>query len=399
MNQTREKARVLAVTSYLPFPLDRGDPVRVDMYLRGLNEVVDLTVLATEREDTTDQHKLQLEQRLPGAAVHTFRPASVGRGRRFAAIRWISALLRLTPSWIANRSSREIAEYLALHASSYDYCFLIGEAAGQYASACNGSRVHWDKSNVLAASTRGDVSESRPWSVRRARLRVISFISSRFERRVLSQVDQVSVTSAPEADRLKKFFGRPADYVHASAVEPVQATHKTCPDSKVILWMGSFQYHSNINGLRRFTETGLPILRSHGYTLRLVGSGASPEYADVMASTAGVDFQGFVSDLSHAVKDVKLAVIPLWSGAGVKIKTLTLMGLGVPIVGTATAFEGINSSASLALTDSPAEMAQLCVDASASQLEAAQKLGFRELEETFSEREFFHRVRSQISRA
>jgi hypothetical protein len=398
MNQKDKTAvRVVAVTSYLPFPLDRGDPVRVDMYLRALNEIADLTVLATEREDTTEEHRAELARRLPGAVVHTFRPASTAPARRFAASRWVLALIRLTPSWVANRSSPEIPEFLALQGNSYDYCFLLGEAAGQYALGAPNTRLHWDKSNVLAASTRGDVSESRRWSLARMRLRVISLVSSHFERRVLSKVDQVSVTSVSEANRLQEFLDRPADYIHASAVEPIPPSSETWPASKVILWMGSFQYHSNTNGLMRFIETGLPILRSHGYTLRLVGSGASPDYANMLEAVPGVDFRGFVPDLSDAIKGVKAAVVPLWTGAGVKIKTLTLMGLGVPIVGTKTAFEGIDDSASLALTESPEEMAQICVDANASQLKMAQTLGFRELEETFSEKRFFSRVSSQTS--
>jgi hypothetical protein len=394
--QNKTVPRVLAVTSYLPFPMDRGDPVRVDMYLRALNELADLTVLATEREDTTDNDKDQFARRLPGAVVRTFRPASTAPERRYAATRWVTALLRLTPSWVANRASREIAQHLAIHGSSYDYCFLIGEAAGQYATTQLGVRVHWDKSNVLAASTRGDVNESPRWSLARMRLHAISLVSSRFERKVLSNVDQVSVTSALEADRLREFLGRPADYVHASAVAPVSATYETCPASKVILWMGSFQYHSNTNGLNRFIEAGLPVLRAHGYSLRLVGSGASPEYAAELASIPGIEFRGFVPDLNEAVEGVKAAVIPLWSGAGVKIKTLTLMGLGVPIAGTTTAFEGIRTSAALVLTESPEEMAQFCVDADAPQLRTAKQLGLQELEETFSEQGFFRRVRSQI---
>jgi hypothetical protein len=389
--------RVLAVTSYLPFPLDRGDPIRVDMYLRALNEMADLTVLATEREDTTDNHKSELARRLPGASVLTFRPASIAPERRYAVLRWISSLIHLTPSWIANRYSRQISEYLNAHGQSFDYCFLIGEAAGQYASPRIVGRVHWDKSNVLTASTRGDIQEVARGSLARMRLHVISLVSSCFERRVLSNVDQVSVTSAFEADRLRELLSRPADFVHSSAVAPVSPAYEVCPGAKVILWMGSFQYHSNTNGLKRFIEGGLPILRSNGYTLRLVGSGASEEYAAELAAIPGIDFRGFVPDLLDAVEGVKVAVVPLWSGAGVKIKTLTLMGLGVPIAGTKTAFEGIRESAALVLNEDPEALAQACVDANASDLVAAQANGFRELESTFSEREFFHRVRAQIS--
>jgi hypothetical protein len=40
----RDARRILAVSSFFPLPADRGDPVRVGMYLRSLNAVADLTV-------------------------------------------------------------------------------------------------------------------------------------------------------------------------------------------------------------------------------------------------------------------------------------------------------------------------------------------------------------------
>ena len=112
------RSRVVAVTSYLPSPLDRGDPVRVDMYLRALNDLSDLTVLATEREDSTERDIEDLARRLPGAVIHTFRPSSARAARQLAVARWIHALISRTPSWIANRSSPEINNFLKVNGSS-----------------------------------------------------------------------------------------------------------------------------------------------------------------------------------------------------------------------------------------------------------------------------------------
>lgn len=393
------KPRVLAVCSYFPWPLDRGDPVRVEMYLRALNQVTDLTVLVTERADTTDNDKKRLASRLPGSAIHTYVPSGTRKIRRFAANRWVLSLVQTTPSWIGNRRSPGIDDFIRKHEAEFDLCFLIGEAAGQYAPRQTTCTLHWDKSNVLSASTTGDMREAPRWSLARLRLWLISLVSYRFERRVLSRVNRVSVTSEAEAKRLHRLQHRRADYVHPSTVEPVQPGAEVDSNSRAVLWMGSFQYHSNVNGLLRFIKEGLPVLTTGGYTLRVVGSGASPEQSSLLKSTPGIDFRGFVPDLSDAVKDVKMAVIPLWSGAGVKIKTLTLLGLGVPTVGTETAFEGIHREAAVALTESASEMAQFCVDTDAAQLARARSKGFEELAGDFSEKEFFKRVETQIETA
>lgn len=391
------RPKVLAVSSYFPWPLDRGDPVRVEMYLRALNQVADLTVLATDREGTADGERESLAKRIPDSSIRAFTPSGTSGIRRFPATRWILSVLQATPSWIGNRRSIEIARFIKKHEAEFDYCFLIGEAAGQYAPRNRSSTFHWDKSNVLTASTKGDMAEVPLWSLARARLWLISVVSQHFERRVLSRVDRVSVTSVAEAERLLTLQHRDADYVHPSTVEPIPPATGVNAGSKSILWMGSFQYHSNLNGLLRFVKEGLPVLTSNGFTLRVVGSGASPEQASLLQSIPGIDYRGFVPNLADALKDVKVAVIPLWSGAGVKIKTLTLLGLGVPVVGTETAFEGIRSEAAVALTESAYEMATVCVQADALQLRIAQTEGFKELAGDFSEREFFRRVESQLT--
>lgn len=391
------RPRILAVCSYFPWPLDRGDPVRVEMYLRALNQISELTVLVTERADTTDADKKSLANRLPGSEIRTYLPSGVRKIRRFAAIRWILSLLQTTPSWIGNRRSTGIDDFIRKHEAEFDHCFLIGEAAGQYAPRKTVSTLHWDKSNVLSASTTGDMYEVPLWSLARLRLWLISRVSYRFEKRVLSRVDRVSVTSEAEAERLHRLQHRSADFVHPSTVEPVPPSAEVNVKSRAVLWMGSFQYHSNVNGLLRFIREGLPVLTSAGYTLRVVGSGASAEQSTFLKSTPGIDYRGFVPDLSDAVRDVRTAVIPLWSGAGVKIKTLTLLGLGVPTVGTETAFEGIHSEAAVALTESASDMAQVCVQTDAIQLARARSRGFEELAGDFSEKEFFKRVKTQIA--
>jgi glycosyltransferase involved in cell wall biosynthesis len=51
---------------------------------------------------------------------------------------------------------------------------------------------------------------------------------------------------------------------------------------------------------------------------------------------------GFVDDLSAVIAQCRLAIIPIVSGSGVKIKSLTLLSSGLPVVTTSEGISGIN---------------------------------------------------------
>jgi glycosyltransferase involved in cell wall biosynthesis len=74
-------------------------------------------------------------------------------------------------------------------------------------------------------------------------------------------------------------------------------------------------------------------------TLGLVGSSA-PESVTSLA-VEGVTVHGWVDDLTQVYARARLAVAPLRYGAGVKGKVGEALEHGVPVVGTAVAFEGM----------------------------------------------------------
>lgn len=381
------RPKVLAITSFFPWPLDRGDPIRVGMFLRGLNAAADLTVLAVARETTTEADERELARRLPGAKLSTHPLPPRGPGRAGAARRWLRALRRQVPSWVLLRASPQLREELCRLTAGGEYsaAFLLGEAAGIYSGDIAGTQVHWDKSNVISASTQLDIDEA-PALVHKLRAVIVAWLSRRFERTVLSAVHSVSVTSPEEVQRLLDWTGAHADVVIPSAIELRRSTERGAynPHASSVLWLGSFQYRSNTSGLQRFIDQGLPILSAAGLTLRVVGSGATRDQVQWLRGTDGIEYLGFVEDLSSAARGCIAGIVPLWSGAGVKLKTLTLLDLGLPIVSTSQGMEGIPYAAALHVSEDSLELARFLVDSSAQERVDARARGLAELDGRFS---------------
>ncbi|WP_188078797.1 glycosyltransferase family 4 protein [Rhodococcus sp. ANT_H53B] len=138
----------------------------------------------------------------------------------------------------------------------------------------------------------------------------------------------------------------------------------------MVAWLGSLSYPANLHGLTEFLEQGWAPMGDAGYRMRVIGQGLSLANQSVMVNRfPGIEFTGFVENLGDALADVHVAVAPLWSGAGVKMKTLTLMGFGIPVYGTSVAFEGIDVADLGVVFDDPIELSQKVLNSSDKSLE------------------------------
>ncbi len=226
------------VVTFFPLPQDRGDPVRVLMMLRALVRVRPYTLLVVRRSETTDAQVEELRALLPGVTVRDFAATPYRLNRLGPLGRYQESLLDGMPPWVRTRYSQELHDALRARTGAG---LAIGEAAGAYIRDVP-LRWHWDKANVLGASSRQDVDEAHGVA-HRLRAQYLARISARFEEQALANCATVSVTSAEEAARLARAYGRTADFTLPSCV-PLPEGHTPRPLDRRLVWLGSFSYRS-----------------------------------------------------------------------------------------------------------------------------------------------------------
>jgi hypothetical protein len=361
------------------------------MYLRSLNTVADLTVYVVRRSSTSPTLMQELQDQLPGASITTFPLPDLRTSHGAKLRRWLRSIATKTPVWVLNRYSPQLDAALSASARDFDVVVFLGEAAGIYSVHCKSASKHLDKANVLSRSSTQEAAHATS-TERKLRLTVVAWLSRRYERRVLQSVHSVAVTSSEEARRLEADYGRTADAILPSAIDVTGYPSQFNPRGRDVVWLGSLEYRSNVAGLERFLAEGVPILRAAGLTLAVVGSGSNPRIATLCRETPGVEYRGFVADLTSLVPSARAAVVPLWSGAGVKLKTLTLMNLGLPIAATTVAMEGIDHAAALVMSNDCQALAERIVAASVRELAAARGRGLASVYEDFSSYTFARRI-------
>ena len=113
-----------------------------------------------------------------------------------------------------------------------------------------------------------------------------------------------------------------------------------------ILFCGSLWSIPNAEGLHWFCMKVWPLVVEKNSFLKLlvVGSGKLPEKYSDISTLKNVQFTGAVEDVQPWYNKAALAVVPLLTGSGTRLKVLEAMGLGVPVISTSIGAEGIQYS-------------------------------------------------------
>jgi len=148
-------------------------------------------------------------------------------------------------------------------------------------------------------------------------------------------------------------------FEHAGAVD-LRARYGIASDHAVLAFHGIYSYPPNLDAVRELSTVLLPQLAAAGHPARVVAIG--PDAPD--ESLAGVTFTGAVADLAGHLKGADLAVIPLRSGGGTRMKILDDFAAGVAVISTAKGMEGIavTPGRELIVADDPDAMARAVIE-------------------------------------
>lgn len=384
------RPRALAVVTFFPWPLNHGDALRRLMFLEALAATTDLTVVALERPDTTSEDVAGLRERLPGVEIEVLQLWQDRMDRPVARLRrLVRGVLSGRPPLLYQQWSPELVPRVAeiTAATDFQLAVLIGGPAAVCVGSVRADRVVLDTSNVMTAS---ELDAMRTLSSPKAKVRaaVMLPMNYAYERTTYPRVDRIVVTSDEEARRLRRFFGDRPTFTLKSANYPLSRAAGVDPGSRTLLWLSTFNYPPNWDGLLRFLNAAGRGLADGGWTVRVAGAGASDAQVERLRSFSFVDYQGYAESLTDACRGVAAAVVPVWAGAGVKLKTLTFMGLGVPVLATPVALEGIPHEAAAWVAATPRDFVAGLDRLTADDLRAAAIRGREVLDGHFSKKSF-----------
>ena len=127
------------------------------------------------------------------------------------------------------------------------------------------------------------------------------------------------------------------------------------PEPRRLLFIGSFAHRPNVLAMEFFLDQVWPLLS--GVALHVIAGQNHERFWDL--KHAGVDVEGFVSDVRPAYHRATLVIAPLVASAGTNIKILEAMAMGKAIVSTEPGIHGLDlkRGQDVMVADKPGEFA------------------------------------------
>jgi len=218
---------------------------------------------------------------------------------------------------------------------------------------------------VELAGHSGESSVAREWRER--------------EFAVFSRVDKVYYPSQVEVDELLSADPQlqaraiPLYALEAGAVPSFEPAAR-----QGLLFVGGFNHPPNVDGIQWFVADVLPKIAEHVPDVHLHVVGSNPPDAVTELQSSQVTVYGYLDDeeLAALYQRIRVAVVPLRFGAGVKGKVIEAIQRGVPLVTTAVGAEGIPESASvMTVADTETEFAEGVASAYLNPEQVQERLG------------------------
>ncbi|MBU1010330.1 MAG: glycosyltransferase family 4 protein [Bacteroidetes bacterium] len=203
--------------------------------------------------------------------------------------------------------------------------------------------------------------------LRRFYLRHLSRTLEQYEISVLDQFDGIAAITRKDASFFRGLCTTPVIDIPFGLKPAAFDSGKDQPDWPGLFHIGSMNWMPNEEGIRWFLEKVWPLVQqAHpGLGVHLAGR-YMPSWL-VSGYRPNVHVVGEVESARAFILSKSVAVVPLLSGSGIRIKIIEAMALGRTVITTSIGAEGINytDGKNILIADSPGNFARAiskCVD-------------------------------------
>lgn len=295
----------------------------------------------------------------------------VRRPAAYAPVALLRGILGPTPISVLNYTSpvmmRELERAFGEH--SFDAIQIEGVHLFAYVALLRRltprARIIADWHNI-ESELLARYSENAPNLARRLYARRTTALLRSLEGRLLEMCDAHTVCSERERGLLLE--RRPAARIEVIGngvdVEFFSELVEGGP-RRNLLFVGSMDYHANIDAALYFAREVWPLIRSRRPGMEFVIVGSRPvEQIVALGREPGITVTGTVDDVRPYYANAIAVLVPVRVASGTRLKVLEAMAAGVPVLSTTLGVEGLGVVAGrdALIADTPAAMADAAVE-------------------------------------
>ena len=321
-----------------PYPIAGGGSLRSASLLEYLGRHYDVDVIVFRQPGALDPASLIPLRLVRRVTVLELPPNRRGFAAR--ALRNAGRVVRRTPPLVDRFAGFSAQIARALSGARYDLGVIEHSWCAPYLEQVSPvcTRTVLDLHNVESV-LHGRCAEAEGRATATAH-RVFQRASRELERAWLPRFSLVLTTSQADAALARAMAPQARVAVYPNALPPTPLP--AAGDEEAIVFSGNMEYHPNLTAVRFFRREVWPRLRDRWPLLvwRLVGKNP----AAVERFTAGdprIEVAGPVVDAVCELARSRVAVVPLLTGSGTRLKILEAWAAGLPVVSTTIGAEGL----------------------------------------------------------
>jgi glycosyltransferase involved in cell wall biosynthesis len=338
--------RILFLSQLLPLPLDAGPKIRAYYVLRYLAEAGhELTLVCFTRpgDDERNVHRLR-------RICRSVETVPLVRSRLKDVSNGLHSLFSATPFLILRDQLPSMRQKLEQIIDSHSFDALHADQlwmAPYIMETHSPSLKVLDQHNAVHMIPRRLANRARNPLTRAVLFEEASKLET-FERRVCKIFDRVVWVSKEDQaavcvsgnERLSR------DCVIPIATEPFAKLPLRSQQPFRITFVGGMHWPPNAEGVSWFVEKIWPkvTFAVPSAVLTLIGKG-TPKKLGRLGAGSNVELAGYVSDLERHLSETAAFIVPLRSGAGMRVKILDAWSWGLPVISTSLGAEGIKTTA------------------------------------------------------
>lgn len=243
---------------------------------------------------------------------------------------------------ICDPRTGSIENWLGVNAASFDLCVLSrGPVAWPYLSI-----IKQAASDLKLIFNTGDLHYLR--EIRRAELTGDKSLHDEAavlrdqELELIRECDLTILVSSEELYEVRKDYPAAPLEILPLLFDDIPGAKKPFEDRQDILFIGSFPHLPNVDAVIYFAEQIFPLVQKQMPEICFKVIGANPpEQIQKLSENPSIEVLGFVKELKPLFEDIKLSIVPLRYGAGIKGKIGASFCYGVPCIATKIAVEGM----------------------------------------------------------
>ena len=388
--------RILLLCNKPPYPASEGGPMAMNSIITGLLEAGhQVKILAINNEkyhvkesDIPEEYKQKtgielIDVDLAIKPLYAF--LNLFTRKSYHVERFISEDFKARLTEVLEKEQFDVVQLEVLFMAPYVETIRAHSKAMIVLRAHNVEHKIWER---VAKETRSPIKR---WYINH-----LAKTLKEFELNALETVDGVAAITRKDAAFFRKYCSKPVIDI-PFGVYPEQFDPKYEIEGKPKFYhIGSMNWMPNEEGIRWFINEVLPktVEKVPDFVYHLAGR-SMPEWLTTMKDPH-VDVIGEVPDAKEFVTNHDVAIVPLLSGSGIRIKIIESMALGKTVITTRVGAEGIlyDEEVNIIIAENKAKMVEAIRSLNESP-ETAVKIGqaARKLvEETYDNRKIITRL-------